>query len=47
MWRLPEKLLVVTVATEETDGFKRFFRSAKHLNYTVKVGTSGCFLSTN
>ncbi|XP_056279355.1 procollagen-lysine,2-oxoglutarate 5-dioxygenase 1, partial [Pseudoliparis swirei] len=37
MWRLPEKLLVVTVATEETDGFKRFFRSAKHLNYTVKV----------
>uniref|UniRef100_A0A8C3AD24 Procollagen-lysine,2-oxoglutarate 5-dioxygenase 1 n=1 Tax=Cyclopterus lumpus TaxID=8103 RepID=A0A8C3AD24_CYCLU len=31
------KLLVVTVATKETDGFKRFFRSAKHLNYTVKV----------
>ncbi|XP_023267265.1 procollagen-lysine,2-oxoglutarate 5-dioxygenase 1 isoform X1 [Seriola lalandi dorsalis] len=36
--RLPEeKLLVVTVATKETDGFKRFLRSAKHFNYTVKV----------
>ncbi|XP_061591588.1 procollagen-lysine,2-oxoglutarate 5-dioxygenase 1 isoform X2 [Cololabis saira] len=36
--RLPaEKLLVVTVATNETDGFKRFLRSAKHFNYTVKV----------
>lgn len=37
--RLPEedKLLVVTVATKETDGFKRFMRSAKHFNYTVKV----------
>ncbi|KAM8862908.1 procollagen-lysine,2-oxoglutarate 5-dioxygenase 1 isoform 2-T2 [Spinachia spinachia] len=35
---LPEgNLLVVTVATKETDGFKRFFRSAKHFNYTVKV----------
>ncbi|XP_042347462.1 procollagen-lysine,2-oxoglutarate 5-dioxygenase 1 isoform X2 [Plectropomus leopardus] len=32
-----EKLLVVTVATEETDGFKRFLKSAKHFNYTVKV----------
>ncbi|XP_070695095.1 procollagen-lysine,2-oxoglutarate 5-dioxygenase 1 [Pempheris klunzingeri] len=31
------KLLVVTVATKETDGFKRFLRSAKHFNYTVKV----------
>lgn len=37
---LPENLLVVTVATEETDGFTRFTRSAKHFNYTVKVGTS-------
>lgn len=36
---LPGKLLVVTVATKETDGFKRFLRSAKHFNYTVKVGT--------
>ena len=35
---LPEKLLVVTVATKDTDGFRRFFRSAKHFNYTVKVG---------
>ncbi|XP_074537637.1 procollagen-lysine,2-oxoglutarate 5-dioxygenase 1 isoform X2 [Halichoeres trimaculatus] len=32
-----EKLLVLTVATKETDGFKRFMRSAKHFNYTVKV----------
>ncbi|XP_035512692.1 procollagen-lysine,2-oxoglutarate 5-dioxygenase 1 isoform X2 [Morone saxatilis] len=36
--RLPdEKLLVVTVATKETDGFRRFMQSAKHFNYTVKV----------
>lgn len=35
----PEKLLVVTVATKESDGFRRFLRSAKHFNYTVKVGT--------
>lgn len=36
--RVPEeKLLVVTVATKETDGFRRFLRSAKHFNYTVKV----------
>uniref|UniRef100_A0A4W6E690 Procollagen-lysine,2-oxoglutarate 5-dioxygenase 1 n=1 Tax=Lates calcarifer TaxID=8187 RepID=A0A4W6E690_LATCA len=34
---LPEKLLVMTVATKETDGFRRFLRSAKHFNYTVKV----------
>ncbi|KAK0156443.1 Procollagen-lysine,2-oxoglutarate 5-dioxygenase 1 [Merluccius polli] len=34
---LPEDLLVLTVATAETDGFKRFLRSAKHFNYTVKV----------
>uniref|UniRef100_A0A3Q4BE91 Procollagen-lysine,2-oxoglutarate 5-dioxygenase 1 n=1 Tax=Mola mola TaxID=94237 RepID=A0A3Q4BE91_MOLML len=32
---LLEKLIVVTVATKETDGFKRFLRSAKHFNYTV------------
>ncbi|XP_035499661.2 procollagen-lysine,2-oxoglutarate 5-dioxygenase 1 isoform X2 [Scophthalmus maximus] len=32
-----EKLLVVTVATKETDGFRRFLSSAKHFNYTVKV----------
>ncbi|XP_029995712.1 procollagen-lysine,2-oxoglutarate 5-dioxygenase 1 isoform X4 [Sphaeramia orbicularis] len=36
--RIPEeKLVVVTVATTETDGFRRFLRSAKHFNYTVKV----------
>uniref|UniRef100_A0A4W4E098 Procollagen-lysine,2-oxoglutarate 5-dioxygenase 1 n=1 Tax=Electrophorus electricus TaxID=8005 RepID=A0A4W4E098_ELEEL len=35
---IPEgKLLVLTVATKETDGFKRFMRSAKQFNYTVKV----------
>ncbi|KAM9343000.1 procollagen-lysine,2-oxoglutarate 5-dioxygenase 1 isoform 1-T1 [Pholidichthys leucotaenia] len=32
-----DKFLVVTVATKETDGFRRFLRSAKHFNYTVKV----------
>lgn len=31
------KLLVLTVATKETDGFKRFIRSARHFNYTIKV----------
>ncbi|XP_034024550.1 procollagen-lysine,2-oxoglutarate 5-dioxygenase 2 isoform X2 [Thalassophryne amazonica] len=40
---LKEKLLVLTVATEETDGFLRFMQSANYFNYTVKVlgmGTS-------
>uniref|UniRef100_UPI00398E53FD procollagen-lysine,2-oxoglutarate 5-dioxygenase 2 isoform X1 n=1 Tax=Pristiophorus japonicus TaxID=55135 RepID=UPI00398E53FD len=32
-----ENLLVLTVATRETDGFKRFMQTAKHLHYTVKV----------
>ncbi|XP_073327135.1 procollagen-lysine,2-oxoglutarate 5-dioxygenase 1 isoform X1 [Pagrus major] len=32
-----DNLLVLTVATKETDGFRRFLRSAKHFNYTVKV----------
>uniref|UniRef100_A0A3B3HII2 Procollagen-lysine, 2-oxoglutarate 5-dioxygenase 2 n=1 Tax=Oryzias latipes TaxID=8090 RepID=A0A3B3HII2_ORYLA len=32
-----EKLLILTVATEETDGFLRFMRSANYFNYTVKV----------
>ncbi|XP_056420797.1 procollagen-lysine,2-oxoglutarate 5-dioxygenase 2 isoform X2 [Hyla sarda] len=32
-----DKLLVLTVATQETDGFLRFMQSAKHFNYTVKV----------
>lgn len=35
---IPEgDLLVLTVATEETDGFRRFMRSIRHFNYTVKV----------
>ncbi|XP_076131950.1 procollagen-lysine,2-oxoglutarate 5-dioxygenase 1 isoform X2 [Alosa pseudoharengus] len=35
---VPEgNLIVLTVATEETDGFRRFMRSARHFNYTVKV----------
>uniref|UniRef100_A0AAR2LM57 Procollagen-lysine,2-oxoglutarate 5-dioxygenase 1 n=1 Tax=Pygocentrus nattereri TaxID=42514 RepID=A0AAR2LM57_PYGNA len=29
--------ILLTVATKETDGFKRFMRSARHFNYTVKV----------
>ncbi|KAK7471373.1 hypothetical protein BaRGS_00035979, partial [Batillaria attramentaria] len=32
-----DDLLVVTVATEETDGFKRFMRSAKQYGFRVKV----------
>ncbi|KAM9775394.1 procollagen-lysine,2-oxoglutarate 5-dioxygenase 2 isoform 2-T2 [Syngnathus typhle] len=32
-----ENLLVLTVATEETDGFVRFMQSANYFNYTVKV----------
>nr|XP_020457902.1 procollagen-lysine,2-oxoglutarate 5-dioxygenase 2 isoform X2 [Monopterus albus] len=32
-----ENLLVLTVATEETDGFLRFMQSANYFNYTVKV----------
>uniref|UniRef100_A0A8C1VK99 Procollagen-lysine,2-oxoglutarate 5-dioxygenase 1 n=1 Tax=Cyprinus carpio TaxID=7962 RepID=A0A8C1VK99_CYPCA len=34
---IPEDLLVLTVASQETDGFRRFLRSAKHFNYTIKV----------
>uniref|UniRef100_A0A4W6BTV4 procollagen-lysine 5-dioxygenase n=1 Tax=Lates calcarifer TaxID=8187 RepID=A0A4W6BTV4_LATCA len=30
-------LLVITAATEETDGFKRFMRTTREFNYTVKV----------
>ncbi|MED6232446.1 Multifunctional procollagen lysine hydroxylase and glycosyltransferase LH3 [Ataeniobius toweri] len=33
----PENLLVLTAATEETDGFRRFMRTATQFNYTVKV----------
>lgn len=32
-----DKLLVITVATQETDGFHRFMQSANYFNYTVKV----------
>uniref|UniRef100_A0A7N9AMV3 procollagen-lysine 5-dioxygenase n=1 Tax=Mastacembelus armatus TaxID=205130 RepID=A0A7N9AMV3_9TELE len=32
-----KNLLVITAATEETDGFSRFMRTAKEFNYTVKV----------
>lgn len=34
---ISENLLVLTVATKEPDGFKRFMQTANHLNYTVKV----------
>ncbi|XP_043539575.1 multifunctional procollagen lysine hydroxylase and glycosyltransferase LH3-like, partial [Chiloscyllium plagiosum] len=30
-------LLVITVATKETEGYKRFIRTAKYFNYTVKT----------
>ncbi|XP_056155998.1 multifunctional procollagen lysine hydroxylase and glycosyltransferase LH3 [Lampris incognitus] len=33
----PDNLLVITAATEETDGFKRFMRTTREFNYTVKV----------
>ncbi|CAL8241234.1 unnamed protein product [Merluccius merluccius] len=33
----PDTLLVITAATEETDGYKRFMRTAREFNYTVKV----------
>ncbi|XP_075705409.1 multifunctional procollagen lysine hydroxylase and glycosyltransferase LH3 [Rhinoderma darwinii] len=33
----PEKLLVVTVATDTTEGYQRFLRTARHFNYTVKT----------
>nr|XP_015810590.2 procollagen-lysine,2-oxoglutarate 5-dioxygenase 2 isoform X2 [Nothobranchius furzeri] len=32
-----DKLLVLTVATEETDGFHRFMQTAHYFNYSVKV----------
>uniref|UniRef100_A0A6Q2X3P9 procollagen-lysine 5-dioxygenase n=1 Tax=Esox lucius TaxID=8010 RepID=A0A6Q2X3P9_ESOLU len=32
-----DKLLVLTVATQETDGFLRFMQSANYFNYTIKV----------
>ncbi|ETE64099.1 Procollagen-lysine,2-oxoglutarate 5-dioxygenase 2 [Ophiophagus hannah] len=32
-----DKLLILTIATKETDGFHRFMQSANHFNYIVKV----------
>ncbi|KAL7859001.1 hypothetical protein SRHO_G00141480 [Serrasalmus rhombeus] len=32
-----DDLLVITAATEETEGFNRFMRTAREFNYTVKV----------
>lgn len=32
-----EKLLVITVATAETEGYRRFLWSAEFFNYTVRV----------
>ncbi|XP_062871223.1 multifunctional procollagen lysine hydroxylase and glycosyltransferase LH3-like [Trichomycterus rosablanca] len=37
----PDELLVITAATEETDGFKRFMRTARQFNYMVKVFQGG------
>lgn len=37
-----EKLLVLTVATKQTEGFQRFRRSAQFFNYKVQV-MSGTF----
>uniref|UniRef100_A0A6I8QMR6 procollagen-lysine 5-dioxygenase n=1 Tax=Xenopus tropicalis TaxID=8364 RepID=A0A6I8QMR6_XENTR len=33
----PDKLLVVTVATDTTEGYERFLRTARHFNYTVRT----------
>lgn len=35
-----ENLLVLTVATKQTEGFRRFRRSAQFFNYKVQVTTS-------
>lgn len=34
---MTEKLLVITVATAETEGYRRFLRSAEFFNYTVRT----------
>ena len=41
-----EKLLVLTVATEETDGFLRFMQSANYFKYNVKVRLSSHILKS-
>lgn len=33
----PEKLVVITVATDTTEGYQRFLRTVRHFNYTVKT----------
>lgn len=33
----PDKLLVITVATAETEGYRRFLQSAEFFNYTVRT----------
>lgn len=33
----PENLLLITAATEQTEGYERFLRTARHFNYTVKT----------
>ncbi|XP_014457169.1 multifunctional procollagen lysine hydroxylase and glycosyltransferase LH3 isoform X1 [Alligator mississippiensis] len=33
----PDKLLVITVATEQTEGYQRFLRTARYFNYTVRT----------
>lgn len=38
------KLLGLTVATEETDGFKRFMRSADIFNLPIKVNCLASFV---
>lgn len=35
-----EKLLVLTVATKQTEGFQRFRRSAQFFNYKIQVMSS-------
>ncbi|OBS64584.1 hypothetical protein A6R68_06880, partial [Neotoma lepida] len=47
----PDKLLVITVATEETEGYRRFLQSAEFFNYTVRLNLFhgmgvGSFLQT-
>ena len=38
------KLLAITVATDETDGYKRFMRSAKANNIDVKVALNYSYI---
>lgn len=44
--KAPElRLLALTVATDETDGYKRFMKSAKANNIDVKVFNYSCKMS--